>query len=199
MNLLQLQTRGWWAIDDDATDPNEITSAEMTNLINEAIRDVAKDLNIFDNDTITLTSNVGSLPSDFLKPTRMEDSDGLPLPQIDDINDKDIYSQCWMITDSANFTVYPTSTSVASVTLYYQKYPTELSGSTDIPSSIPAEYHHFIPDQWIKAQYALRKNFLDEYNGLMVLWEDTKRQIRQACKNRRTASMTHKIKDVYGI
>ena len=56
MQLLEMETRGWWVIEDDATTPSEITAAEMIALINQAVQDIGQDLNIVKSATITLTA-----------------------------------------------------------------------------------------------------------------------------------------------
>jgi len=198
MQLSELETLGWENVDDDPTNPNEITKIKMDILINQAVANLADILNINKSDTITLTANVGTLPTDFHAPVRLEDSDENYIEQIDDINDKGGYSQCWYIGNATTFTVYPTTTAEATATMYYKAYPAALSNATDVPSDIPSEFHHYIADIWVKAHYALKKNFLDEYTGLMLLWDDVRNQIAKACGNRRSATMIHTITDVYG-
>lgn len=198
MQLLEMETRGWWAIEDDATTPSEITAAEMIALINQAVQDIGQDLNIVKSATITLTANVGALPSDFIKPIRMEDTDALPIAQIKNINEKDNYSQCWYVTDYDTFTVYPTTDTEATVTLYYQAKPAELSGATDEPSDIPLHLHHYIPEVYVKGMYALKRNYPDEYVYYMQIWDDVKAQARRFTNNKREALADHGIVDVYG-
>jgi hypothetical protein len=197
MQLSEIKTRGWWAIEDDPITPNEITDVEMGTLINQAVANLADVLNINKNATITLTANVGTLPADFLTPVRVEDSTGRYIDQIDDINDKDGYLKCWMISNATAFTVYPVATTVASVTMYYKGYPALITLATASPTDIPAEFHHYIADIWVKAHYALKKNFLDEYSGLMQLWDGVRNDIAYACKNRRGATIIETIRQVY--
>jgi hypothetical protein len=169
----------------------------MGTLINQAVANLADVLNINKNATITLTANVGTLPADFLTPVWVEDSTGRYIDQIDDINDKGGYRQCWMISNATTFTVYPVATTVASVTMYYKAYPALITLATASPTDIPAEFHHYIADIWVKAHYALKKNFLDEYNNLMILWDDVRQQIARACNNRRSATIIETIRQVY--
>ena len=198
MQLLEMETRGWWVIEDDATNPSEITAVEMIALINQAVQDIGQDLNIVKSATITLTANVGAIPPDFIKPIRMEDSGALPIAQIKDINEKDSYSQCWYATDYDTFTVYPTTDTEATVTLYYQAKPAALSGATDEPSDIPLHLHHYIPEVYIKGMYALKRNYPDEYVYYMRIWDDVKAQARRFTNNKREALADHSIVDVYG-
>lgn len=197
MQFSEIKTRGWWAIEDDPTTPSEITDAEMGVLINQGLADLAGALNINKSATITLTSNVGTLPTDMYEPVRVEDANSRAISQIEDINDKGDYAQCWIINSSTSMTVYPVTTAVASVTMYYKAYPAALAEATSVPTDIPAEYHHYLADVWVKAHYALRRNFLDEYNGLMLVWDDVKNKIAYACNNRRGSTVTRTIRMVY--
>ena len=198
MQLLEMETRGWWVIEDDATNPSEITAVEMIALINQAVQDMGQDLNIVKPATISLTANVGALPSDFIAPVRMEDADAQPITQIKDINEKDSFSQCWYATDYDTFTVYPTTEAETSVTLYYQAKPAALSGATDEPSDIPLHLHHYIPEVYVKGMYALKRNNPDEYVYYMRIWDDVKAQARRFVFNKREALADHSIVDVYG-
>src|SRR5674476_107176 len=190
MQLSEIKARGWWAIEDDPITPNEITDAEMGTLVNQAVANLADVLNINASAIITLTGNLGALPTDLLQVVRIDDANGNPISQIDDINDKDKYSQFWFL-NSIDAMVIQTTSASASVTMYYKAYPAVMTVAAESPMDIPSEFHHYIADIWVKAHYALKKNFLDEYNGLMLLWDDIRQQIARACNNRRSAAMIH--------
>lgn len=194
MQFLELKQRGWWATDDDPTTPSEITNTEMGILINQAVADMSKVLNIVKTATITLTSNVGVLPTDFLEPIKAETATGTLITQIDSIKYKDRSAPCWFISNSTTFTVYPIATNVSAIALYYMAYADALVNDTDVPTSVPTELQHYISDVWVKAHYALKNNLLDEYNGLMQIWDDVLAQVAQATGVRRVAASTRRTK-----
>jgi hypothetical protein len=64
-----------------------------------------------------------------------------------------------------------------SLILHYKSLPEQLVSSSDTPESIPSRYHHFIPEVYIKAQYALKNGRTNTYRMYMALWEDIRREI----------------------
>jgi hypothetical protein len=194
MQFSELKTRGWWAIEDDATNPNEITDEEMGALINDAYMDIAPELNLFTKSNIALTSKAGTLPSDFIEPLRLEwKANGKEIRQIHDINDVGRYIESYFIGD--DITIY-TDASIADntqVTLYYKKYPTALSSDNDVPL-LPLRFHPALAEVFVKAKYALRKNMLGQYNGLMLIWDDIKREVNRETSIRRNANANYRVR-----
>ena len=200
MTFLEMINRGYWAIDDDADNPTEITLTDMKALINDGLEALGAELNIIKSATLTFTSGVASLPSDFIAPEACYDDDEL-LDQIEDITLKvdatDTTSQ-FFIPNNTQLYIYGT-TPTGTVTLWYKARPTALSADADTPTNLPKEFHRYIPEVYVKAIHALRNNKLNTYNGLMVLWDTVRGNVGLATKEDRNFAAGHIMKDVYDI
>lgn len=202
MNLGEMKSRGWWAIDDNEANPSEISAIVMAELINEAIRDLGPMLNIIKPNEPTFTDGVASLPSDFISPVACYDVyDGkeIPLRQIRNIKEKvkdtDTTSQFY-IPNGTEIYIYGTDPE-GTVTLWYQAHETALTEDSDTPDNIPAKFHIYIPQVYIKAQNYLKKNMLNEYGGMMDIWEQVKREVYAACHADRLSN-SDMVEDIYG-
>lgn len=199
MTFLEMLKRAYWALDDSYEVHANIEVDDMKGIVNEGLQDLAPDLNYIVSETLSLTSKAASLPEDFLEPVRLEwgINEDDEIPQVYDLDEKGRYYECFFIGDESTLTIF-TDAGVADgteVKLWYKARPEVLTEDADTPSVLPARFHHYIPDIYVKAVYALRNNELNSYNGLMVLWEDVKTQVRKATQTgrNRAASFSKKL------
>ena len=189
MNLGELKSRAWWQIDDNETTPTEISAAVMVLLINDAIRDLAPDLNIIKSATPTFTAGVASLPADFISPVAVYDGD-VQLYEIHSITEKladTATTSQYYIPNNTQIQIFGT-TPTGTVTLWYQAYPAALSADADIPSEVPVKYHPAIAEVYVKAKYYERLNRNYDASTLMNEWEGIKREIYKVTHHDRKAN-----------
>ena len=198
MNLGEMKSRGWWAIDDNESSPNKISATVMLGLINDAIRDLGSKLNIVKSATLTFTTGVASLPSDFISPVAVYDGNVI-LSELRDIKYKvanDATTSQFYIPNNTEIHIFG-QTPEDTVTLWYMSHETALALDADIPANIPVQFHYAIPEIYVKAKYCFKNNRMGDYGGLMDLWEQVKRQIFAATNANRLAE-PNAIYDYYG-
>jgi hypothetical protein len=148
------------------------TRAEMLEILNQCyqyeIGPLLKNLATYSYDASdaahTITTGVGTLPTDFLAPHLMYDGDAYnnpPLTQIFDIADKvddDASTSQYMIPNNTQFWIFgqtPTNT----VKLYYYQSPTALTDAdSSSPTALKAKFHKKIFEYEAKRVFALRRN-----------------------------------------
>lgn len=197
MNLGEIKSRAWWAIDDNETTPTEISATVMAQLVNDAIRDLAPSLNIVKSATPTFTSGVASLPADFISPVSVYDGTTL-LHEIHSVTDK--------VADTAATSQYfiPNNTEIdifgitptGTVTLWYKGSPTALSADADIPSEVPLKFHPAIAEIYVKAKYYAKLGRNYDAASLMNEWEALKKEVNGYTNHDRKAD-GDLIQDVY--
>lgn len=199
-------------IGEDTASPVEMTRVEVLEIINQLYQnDIGKRLKnlvsfSYDGSDAahTITAGIGTLPTDFLLPSRVYDGDAPddePLIQIFTINEKvsatDVTMQ-YMLPDNENIWIFGT-TPTSTIKMYYYKQPTALTDSaSSSPTSLKSEFH-IEPFVWkVKEVYATRNN--DTYDALdakaMVL--DYLDQIGFAHSAEKQDDSTFVIEDVYG-
>lgn len=194
MDLAALKTHSWWALKDNASNPQKIDATTLVTVINAGIQDLGPVLNKVKSATPTFTAGVATLPTDFLEPIAAYDGDTL-LIQIDDIKDKvedDATTSQYFIPNSTQIYLYGTTPS-GTVTLWYLASPAALSQTTDVPSDVPTRFHHFIAEIWVPAMVALRNNQLADYGAFIQLWQQVRGEVGYACKHDRAAQVLHGI------
>lgn len=180
MDFLDLKNYCRLMINDPEYD--ELQDADMGDLINRALQDLAPSLNTVKNAELSFTDGVASLPADFLAPSACYHGDAI-MTEIHLITDKaadtDATSQ-YFIPNMTQIYIYG-QTPTETVTLWYKARPAELTEDDDEPTELPMEFHPQL-ELYVKAHLAMKLNRLDEYAGLMKLWEDMKKSVATACK-----------------
>ena len=181
MNLSEMRSRAWWAIEDNEANPKEMSAEVLTGIINDALMDLAPYVNIEKSTTLTFVAGVATLPTDFEKAIAVYDGD-VRLAQIANVTDKvadDASCSQFYIPNSTQIHIYG-QTPAGTVTIYYKAYPSVLNDDADIPSDIPIQFHHEIPETYVVAQYKKRLNQLGDFATLMNQWQAIKLKIRGA-------------------
>ena len=199
--------------EDDPLAPVEMTRVECLQLINlfyqNEIGERLKNLLSYTYDASdaahTITSGIGTLPSDFLLPSRAYDGDAEtddPLEQIFDIENKvadtDTTSQ-YMIPNTTQlwiFGITPTNT----IKFYYYNKPTALTDSAaSSPTALKEKFHLDPFVVHIKETYAMRNNDLADMLDLKTLKLDILDAIEKAHSVEKHDDSTTVIRDVYGV
>lgn len=181
-------------IGEDTVAPVEITRAECLEIINQLYQnDIGKRLKIlasFSYDASdaahTITSGVGTLPSDCLQVSQVYDGDAntnVPLEQIlfidNKVADDDVTSQ-YMTPDLTALWIFGT-TPTNTVKVYYYKQPVALTdASSSIPTALKPEFHIDIFVARIKEVYAMRQNNTGDAMDMKALVLDLLTQIEVA-------------------
>ncbi|MGI5838595.1 MAG: hypothetical protein ACOX8W_02930 [bacterium] len=183
MNFLAIKDQCWWAIDD--AQHLEIDDTTMGALVNAALADLGPELNIVRRAVLEVTDGAAALPADFLAPVAVRHG-AAPVPErrYGDEDDADVSG--YFIDGSGDIIIsgfVPTE----PVTLIYLAGPPALADDADEPAALPERFRPEIT-VYVKARYALRQNRLDEYSGLMSVWEsEVKRKVAAACSGDRRA------------
>ena len=195
-------------INEDPDNPIEMTRAECLSLINLLYQnDIAERLKtlatyVYDASDAahTITAGVGTLPSDFLAPSRVYDGDtptNEPLEQIFDIESKvantETTSQYMIpnLTEIWFFGITPKNTPK----LYYYSKPAALTDSSaSSPSALKEKFHIDPFVVHIKETYAMRKNDLADMFDLKMLKLDILDAIEKAHKAEKKDDRPSRVK-----
>lgn len=180
MNFRQMKRRGWQVIDDNPDNPIEIDDALMGEYINEAVQDLADALHIVKSANLSFNNGSAWLPDDFLEPVKAWDG-SRELKRLYSLNDKTVTDDT---TDASEY-IIPNDGTIqifgshltGTFKLEYIAAPDPLSNDNDTTELIPARYHHFIPEIYVKAQYSLKNGRTNTYRTYMSLWEDIRNEI----------------------
>ena len=199
--------------EDDPVAPVEMTRVECLQLINlfyqNEIGERLKNLLSYTYDASdgahTITLGIGTLPSDFLLPSRVYDGDAEtddPLEQIFDIENKvtdtDTTSQ-YMIPNTTQLWIFGT-TPTNTIKLYYYVKPTALTDSAASSPTALKEKFHLDPFMiHIKETMAIRNDYLKDMFDLKSLKLDILDAIEKAHSVEKHDDSTLIIKDVYGV
>lgn len=180
MNFKQMKTRGWQVIDDSPTNPIEINDTLMGEYINDAVQDLAESLNIVKSANLTFSSGSAWLPDDFVSSIKAWDGTK-ELKRLHSLNDKTVTDDTtdaseYFLPNDGTIRIYGTNLT-GTFKLEYKSAPDLLVNDNDTPELIPARYHHFIPEIYVKAQYALKNGRTNSYRVFMSMWEDIRREI----------------------
>ena len=134
----------------------------------------------------TITAGVGTLPSDFMAPSRVYDGDApddRPLTQITDINDKvdddDATSQ-YMLPNMSEIWIYGT-TPTDEIKMYYYFEPAALTDSaSSSPSYLKKEFHMKPFVKAIQGIYSTRNSDYADEIDLEVFLQDVLDEIEDA-------------------
>ena len=176
----QMKRRGWVVIDDNPDNPIEVSDTLMGEWINEAVQDLAESLHVLKTQNLTVNQGAAWLPDDYLEAIKVFDGDK-ELNRLFSLFDKTVTDdttdavECFTPNDGT-IRIYGTKLN-DSLILQYKSLPEQLSNKADTPESIPSRYHHFIPEVYVKAQYALKNGRTNTYRMYMALWEDIRREI----------------------
>lgn len=195
MNLSALKTRAWWALKDNSANPQKIDATTLVSVLNDALQDLAYDMQIIKSGTLTFSNGVASLPNDFLQVVAVYDGDSL-LEQIEDITDKvddsDTTSQ-FFIPNLTQIYIYGT-TPTGTVTLWYYATPAALANDSDTPSNLPERFHRYLATVWVKKEVEFRNNQLADFSTLEDYWENVvKPKVRVACLHDRNYVARHSV------
>ena len=180
MNFKEMKTRGWQTIDDNPTNPIEVSNDLMGAYINEAIQDLSDSLHIVKSASLTFSSGSAWLPDDYLEAVKAWDGT-IELKRLFSLNNKTVTDDAtnaseYFIPNDGMIRIYGTKlTSIFK--LEYMATPDLLANDNDTPELIPARYHHFIPEIYVKAQYSLKNGRTNTYRTYMALWEDVRREL----------------------
>lgn len=195
-------------IDEDTVAPVEMSRAEVLEIINQLYQnDIGKrlkNLASYSYDASdaahTITAGVGTLPSDFLLPSRVYDGDAPtnePLAQIFDIRDKVANTEAtsqFMLPDNANLWIFgqtPTNT----IKMYYYAKPIALTdASSSSPTALKSEFHVDIFVARVKEVYALRQNNTYDMMDMKALVLDLLVQIQKAHTAEKHDSAPRRVK-----
>jgi hypothetical protein len=180
--------------EDDPTAPVEMTRVECLTLINQLYRnDIAKrlkNLATYSYDASdaahTITAGVGTLPSDYMTPSRVYDGDAPtnePLTQIFDIEDKvaatDATSQ-YMVPSTTQIWIFGSTPTNMLKLYYYSKPDVLIDSSASSPTALKEEFHVDPFVVHIKETYAIRNNDLADMFDLKALKLDILKAIEEA-------------------
>jgi len=180
LNYKQMKTRGWQVIDDIPDNPIEISDELMGEYINDAVQDLADSLHIVKSANLSFSGGAAWLPDDFIAPVKAWDGDR-ELKRLHSLFDKTVIDDTtdaseYFLPNDGTIRIYGTNLT-GTFKLEYKATPDQLSNDNDTPELIPARYHHFIPDVYVKAQYALKNGRTNSYRVFMSMWEDIRREI----------------------
>lgn len=181
MNFKEMKTRGWQVIDDNPNTPIEIDSTLMGAYINEAIQDLSESLQIFKSATLTFSNGSAWLPDDYLEAIQAFDGT-TELKRLHSIRERTATDDAitaageYFIPNDGTIRIYGRKLS-GTFKLEYKATLDQLVNDNDTPELIPTRFHHFIPEVYIKAQYALKNGRTNTYRTFMSLWEDIRREI----------------------
>ena len=180
--------------EEDPDNPVEMTRAEVLDFINEVYQGpIARRLRLLTSYTYdasdadhTITAGVGTLPSDFLEPSRVYDGDAPdeePLDQIFDIKDKvddtDDTSQ-YMLPNMSEIWVFGT-TPTNDIKLYYYFEPTALTDSSaSTPTYLKKEFHIKPFEILIKRIYEFRNSNNQDVFDMETYMQDILTEIEDA-------------------
>lgn len=181
MDFLAIKNMCWWAIDD--AQHMEIGDTTMGALVNAALADLGPALNIVKKTVLEVVGGVAALPADFLSPVAVRHGTA-PVYERHYGDDDDDTVPAYFIPNAAEVQFYGLAPA-EPVTLTYLAGPPALAADEDEPAALPERFQGEIA-VYVKARYALRQNRLDEYGGLMSVWEsEIKRKVAAACTNDR--------------
>jgi hypothetical protein len=130
----------------------------------------------------TITAGIGTLPSDFLMPSRVYDGDTL-LTQITDIDDKiddDEDPSKYIILNNSQFRIFG-ATPTDEITLWYYAKPAALTdNSASSPSDLKEEFHLDPFITLIQKIYESRKRKYSKAINLEVWMAETLDNIEEA-------------------
>ena len=182
MNLQQLKNRFWWLINDNPDNPRLVPAEIVTELINDGIRTLADVIrkvgHVYAN--IQAGTEAVTLPSDFVSPLKLTWGTNTKLTPIEDPYQADIGSGAvtqYMLIERRVMHLYDTPASDGVLYMWYTKYPTLLTNDADTPSDIPDEHHEALVSVYARAQYAFKMGWLTQYQALMQLWDNIKKEI----------------------
>lgn len=183
MNFLAIKDQCWWAVDD--AQHLEIDETTMGSLVNAALADLGPALNIVKRIVLEVTDGAAALPADFLAPVAVRHgTEPIYERQYGDEDDADAPGYFIPNLAEIQFSGFEPK---EPVTLIYLAGPPALVNDADVPAALPERFRPEIA-VYVKARYALRQNRLDEYSGLMSVWEsEVKRKVAAACSGDRRA------------
>lgn len=191
MTLIELCELYWWSINDSTTNPLLISKATITLFINAALKELSQIVVYRKNTSVTPAVHITSitLPTDLLKLERITWAEKELLPMYDiqlaervsDSEDEDATSDVTNYYPLSKTTIglypAPITTDLGPYQLWYKAYLPELTVDTDEPSLVPEEYHKDLVLLFVRAQHALKLGRYSEYQFLLKLWEDIKKEI----------------------
>jgi hypothetical protein len=184
MDFLAIKDQCWWAVDD--AQHLEIDDTTMGALVNAALADLGPALNIVRRAVLAVVDGSAALPADFLTPVAIRHGTA-PVHErrYGDEDDADVPGYFIPNPAEIQFSGFEPK---EPVTLIYLAGPPALVNDADVPVALPERFHPEIA-VYVKARYALRQNRLDEYSGLMSVWEtEVKRKVAAACSGDRRAN-----------
>lgn len=180
----------WWLIDDNPSNPLLVSKQILTTIFNDGIRSLAdhiRKIGYTEFSETTVTTGVITLPADLVVPIRAKygDTDLKPIKDIHQAKLESGATTQYMMLELRKMQLYDTPRPPYKVLkLWYVKYPTLLEKDSDAPADIPDEYHATLAAVYARAVYALKMGWLSQYQALMVLWDDIKREISGAVEAR---------------
>ncbi len=185
MTFKELKELLYWECDDgtNADDLLFLRDGHDGMLINDALMDLADCLNIVKfNDKLTPDSNgVVTLPPDFLALLRVKYGD-TDLRQIESVFEAAVGSmnvtQYMFIGKSAIQLYDIPQAPYSTLRIWYKAYPPRLVNDDDVPADVPEEYHRALVSFYGKAQFHKKLGDLQQYQLLMGLWLQIKKEVR---------------------
>ncbi len=185
------------AIGEDETTlaaPTQMSREDVLSIINEVYQGpIARRLRLLKSYSYdasdaahTITAGIGTLPSDFLAPSRVYDGDApdeLPLTQITDINDKvadtDTTSR-YMLPNMSEIWIFGT-TPTNTIKMYYYFEPAALTDSaSSSPTYLKKEFHLKPFVKAVQGVYSTRNSDYGDEIDLEIFLQDILNEIEDA-------------------
>jgi len=188
MTLMELYERLLWSLEDTALQ-EAVPFYIAVDLFNDALYDLADALYIVKCNGSLAPDGGGVvvLPEDFMYMERVRWDGCVDLTPIHDVNDAAIGSgevKQYMMHGLRAMQLYDTPVEAKKLEVWYKAYPAKLVNESDVPASVPPEYHESIPTLYAKAQVMKRFGDLNAYNALIGAWTALKRDLRSVVRAR---------------
>ncbi|MGD9644022.1 MAG: hypothetical protein AB7V08_14990 [Elusimicrobiales bacterium] len=190
MTLKDLCNYFWWLIDDNPSNPLLVDKPTLTAIFNDGIRSLAdsiRKIGYVELGEAAVATGIVTMPGDFVTPVLVKYGD-TELKPIKDIHQAKLESgdtTQYIMLELRKMQLYDTpKPPYKTLKLWYVKYPTLLEKDEDSPVDIPEEYHTALATVFARAVYALKMGWLSQYQALMILWDDIKREVSGAVEAR---------------
>lgn len=180
----------WWLIDDNPSNPLLVDKVTLTAIFNDGIRSLAdsiRKVGYVELGETAVATGIVTMPGDFVTPIRVKygDTDLKPIKDIHQAKLESGDTTQYVMLELRKMQLYDTpKPPYKTLKLWYVKYPALLEKDEDSPADIPEEYHTALAAVFARAVYAMKMGWLSQYQALMVLWDDIKREVSGAVEAR---------------